>query len=48
MKSILSNNRQFSGTELQKNVKRSITAKKPKKSKVGKKGGGSELVKNVK
>ena len=48
MKSILSNSRQFSGTELQKNVKRSITAKKPKKSNAGKKAGGSELAKTVK
>ena len=48
MKSILSNNKQFSGTDLQKNVKRSITAKKPKKSNAGKKAGGSELAKTVK
>ena len=48
MKSLLSNNIQFSGAELQKNVKRSITAKKPKKSNAGKKSGGSELAKTVK
>lgn len=48
MNSLLSNNKQFSGAELQKNVKRSVAAKKPKKSTAGKKAGGSELTKTVK
>jgi len=49
MITILSNNsKQFSGAELQKNVKRSVAAKKPKKSNAGKKSGGYELAKTVK
>jgi hypothetical protein len=48
MKSFLSNSTQFAGAELQKNVKRSTAAKKPKKSSTVKKAGGSELTKTVK
>lgn len=48
MKSTLSINKHFSGTELQKNVKRSSAAKKPKKSNANKKSGGSILAKHVK
>jgi len=50
MKSNFSN-KQFSGADLAKNVKRSIaakTTKTSKKPKAGKKAGGSELAKNVK